>query len=296
MPGAPWRYCLPPRRQRGVAHQEGSAMAVLKQLHAAPSVPIQIPGIEGYELICTEAGRTNEGLTGSVAPKNGHITGDALRVCWPNPESCSSVRAHLAEQLTKATRVEVADTDFETPLRGLYEAVESMLREEKRGDETQAARIVQLAQAWDLFHTPDGVAYVTFPGDPGEQQTWPLRSRVMRDRLEQVYYTTHGGVPGAQAVQDAIGVLAGKARFAGAERSVFLRLAEHEGVIYLDLCDPAWRVVAISAQGWRVIAGRDAPVRFRRTQGMLPLPEPRKGGCVATLRKFLNVANNDEQA
>ena len=80
-------------------------MAVLKQLHPAPSVPIQIPGIEGYELICTEAGRTNEGLTGSVAPKNGHITGDALRVCWPNPESCSSVRAHLAEQLTKATRV-----------------------------------------------------------------------------------------------------------------------------------------------------------------------------------------------
>src|SRR5439155_24960184 len=80
------------------------------------------------------------------------------------------------------------------------------------------------------------------------------------------------------------------------ERPVFLRLAEQEGVIYLDLCDSAWRIVAISAQGWRVIASRDAPVRFRRTKGMLPLPEPQKGGSVLTLRQFLNVAENDKQA
>ena len=125
-------------------------MATLKQLHPAPWVPIEIPGIEGYKLICTEAGRTGEGLTGSVASQNGRITGDALKVCWPIPESCSAVRTGLAAQLTMATRVEVKETDFEEPLRGLYEAVESMLREEKRGDETQAARIVQLAQAWDL--------------------------------------------------------------------------------------------------------------------------------------------------
>jgi hypothetical protein len=271
-------------------------MATLKQLHPAPWVPIEIPGIEGYKLICTEAGRTGDGLTGSVAPQNGHITGDALKVCWPIPESCSAVRTGLAAQLTTATGVDVKDTDFEKPLRGLYEAVESMLREEKHSDDTQAARLVHLAQAWDLFHTPDGVAYVTFPGDNGEQQTWPLGARVTRDRLKQVYYTTHGGVPGAQAVQDALGVLDGRARFAGAERSVFLRLAEHEGVIYLDLCDSLWRVVAISAQGWRVIPGHEAPVRFRRTKGMLPLPEPHRGGRIATLRTFLNVGENDEQA
>ena len=35
-------------------------MATLKQLHPAPWVPIEIPGIEGYKLVCTEAGRTAE--------------------------------------------------------------------------------------------------------------------------------------------------------------------------------------------------------------------------------------------
>jgi hypothetical protein len=54
--------------------------------------------------------------------------------------------------------------------------------------------------------------------------------------------------------------------------------------------------VAITVQGWHVIAGSEAPVRFRRTKGMLPLPEPQRGGRVATLRTYLNVAKNDEQA
>jgi hypothetical protein len=164
-----------------------------------------------------------------------------------------------------------------------------------RHGESQASKIVKLAQTWDLFHTPDGDAYATFPGDAGVQQTWPLGSRMTRGRLKQLYYTRHGGVPGAQAVHDALGVLEGRALFTGAERSVFLRLAEDEGVIYLDLCDSLWRVVAISAQGWRVLPGSEAPVRFRRTKGMLPLPEPQRGGSIATLRTYLNVPKNDEQ-
>src|SRR5262249_2043880 len=59
------------------------------------------------------------------------------------------------------------------------------------------------------------------------------------------------------------------------------------GNVYLDLCDAKWRVVEIDAHGWRLIS--DAPVRFRRTPGMLPLPIPERGGSIAELRPFVNV-------
>jgi hypothetical protein len=57
--------------------------------------------------------------------------------------------------------------------------------------------------------------------------------------------------------------------------------------IYLDLADRDWRAVEITAAGWRLVS--DPPVRFRRTRGMAPLPEPESGGSVSELRPLLNV-------
>jgi hypothetical protein len=37
---------------------------------------------------------------------------------------------------------------------------------------------------------------------------------------------------------------------------------------YLDLADAQWRIVQITAEGWRAVT--DAPVKFRRARGMLP--------------------------
>src|SRR5690606_33836669 len=56
---------------------------------------------------------------------------------------------------------------------------------------------------------------------------------------------------------------------------VHLRVAEHEGAVYVDLGDEAGRVAEVRADGWDV---RDAaPVMFRRTRAMRPLPEPVRG-------------------
>ena len=101
-----------------------------------------------------------------------------------------------------------------------------------------------------------------------------------------------GGGAGSQSIQDALGVLEGKALFDGAEHPVHLRTADHEDVLYLDLADPEWRAVEISADGWRVVA--DPPVRFRRARGMLPLPTPVEGGSLEQLRPFLNYGSEDD--
>ncbi|MCA1558439.1 MAG: hypothetical protein LC731_07870, partial [Acidobacteria bacterium] len=92
-------------------------------------------------------------------------------------------------------------------------------------------------------------------------------------------------------MQDALGVLNGKARFDGPECEVYTRIAEHEGAIYLDLCDETWRTVRITSDGWEIT--HDAPVKFRHNKGMLPLPEPEHDGQIDLLRSLLNVTDDD---
>jgi hypothetical protein len=61
---------------------------------------------------------------------------------------------------------------------------------------------------------------------------------------------------------------------------------------YLDLEDEQWRTVSIGPDGWRVLGC--PPVRFRRPSGMLPLPEPERGGSIEALRPFLNLSNQHD--
>jgi hypothetical protein len=76
------------------------------------------------------------------------------------------------------------------------------------------------------------------------------------------------------------------------ERSVHIRVGEHEGRIYLDLADKHWRTIEIGLKGWRVVSS--PPVRFRRAAGMLPLPMPQRGRCIQTLATFLNLPGWNE--
>src|SRR5262249_25759551 len=85
----------------------------------------------------------------------------------------------------------------------------------------------------------------------------------------------------------AINLMEAQAVFDGEEHRVHVRIAEHEGAIYLDLCNSSWQVVQITRDGWLVTD--DAPVRFRRSKSMLALPAPAPGGSVDLLRAFLNV-------
>jgi hypothetical protein len=73
--------------------------------------------------------------------------------------------------------------------------------------------------------------------------------------------------------------------------AVFVRVAETDGTIWLDLGDKDWRAVRIDAAGWSVVTR--PPVCFRRPRGMLPLPAPVSGGTMEELRQFVNVRSED---
>ena len=163
--------------------------------------------------------------------------------------------------------------------------------EKKRGHEpTLAVRLVTLvgeAKA-ELFRTPDRQPCATVVIND-HNETYLLRSRAFRNWIGRLFYQRTGKVPPAQVVQAALGVLEGQALYDGVEHPVFTRLAEHDGMIYLDLGDADWTAAAISPTGWQLIL--NPPVKFRRARGMLALPQPVSGASIEVLRPFVNVSD-----
>ena len=94
--------------------------------------------------------------------------------------------------------------------------------------------------------------------------------------LLRTYYRETGKSPGAQAIRATLELFEAKALFDGEESPINLRVANHRGKLYLDLCDRAWRAVEIDAEGWRIVDR--PPPRFHRTRGSQPLPAPERGG------------------
>jgi hypothetical protein len=74
------------------------------------------------------------------------------------------------------------------------------------GRPSQATQLVQLADSFELFHTPDGEAYATI-NVHDHRETWLLRSKGLRRWLGRLFFATYRKSPGAQALQDALGVL-----------------------------------------------------------------------------------------
>jgi hypothetical protein len=151
--------------------------------------------------------------------------------------------------------------------------------------------LVDLAAPAELFHTAIGIAYADLAID-GHRETWPVRSSRFRGWLRRRYYQATGDAPSAAALNSAINVLEARAEFDGPERTVHVRVAEHDGHIYLDLADKSWRAVEVGSDGWRVVG--EPPVRFRRPPGLLPLPIPQPGGSLEQLASFLNSPVRDD--
>jgi 5S rRNA maturation endonuclease (ribonuclease M5) len=179
--------------------------------------------------------------------------------------------------------------------------------EKKEERFSQAQLLVNLAADVELWHDDD-TAYGTIKVED-HRENHPINGKGFRSWLARQFWQTFKKVPGAQALQDALGVLGGKAQYEGQQRTVFVRVAEHDGAIYLDLAGEDWRVVKVTARGWELVEqppvmfirkrGMLLPsmlitpsvpmVMFIRKRGMLPLPSPVRGGSVDELRRFINV-------
>src|SRR3954454_10042204 len=150
---------------------------------------------------------------------------------------------------------------------------------------------VPLPICTELFHTAAGTAYADLVIDR-HRETWPIRSRRFRAFLRRSYYRPSGAAAIASVINGTLDQLEARAQFDGPERQVHLRVAEHEGALYLDIADDQGRAVEATPAGWQIISA--PPVRFRRPPGLLPLPAPQRGGSIMALQSLLNLASYDD--
>ena len=204
------------------------------------------------------------------------MTGDTEAKIAAAINNAEEVSDPVDEPIEKAANdPEVAKQDGDSGGRGLK----------------QADILIGLAADIGLFHAPDGTSYADLEIN-GHRETWPIRSRGFKHWLARQFFEAISGAPNSEAMQSALNVIEARAQFDAPQMNINIRVARHDGKLYLDLADEAWRAVEIDEAGWRIVD--KPPVRFRRAAGMQPLPEPAEGGSVETLRSFLNVRSDDD--
>ena len=82
---------------------------------------------------------------------------------------------------------------------------------------TQADILIAFAGRAELFHSADGKAFADVITN-NFREIWPVRSRDFRCWLEWQFFEDSDGVPNSRALQSALNVIEGRARFGRPER------------------------------------------------------------------------------
>nr|AUN37284.1 putative ATP-binding protein [uncultured bacterium] len=292
------------------------ASARCVQVSGEKVLPIAFPGVYGWRgRIAIEANSK-----GRRTPVRGAIR-DLDEIDWKRRkvyvlfdtnvhtnEKVRAARQGLADELkSRGAQVYFAEMPVECGVNGIddllgqiasvdgveiaVETWKALLRKARpAAKQSQKDHLLGLASEMELFHNPDGDAFARIMVED-HVENHRISTKAFREYLAHQHYKQEGSAPGSQAVQDAVSALAGQARHEGHECRVDVRIAHHDGNIYVDLCNSRWEILEIAPSGHRVIHSADAPVRFRRTKGMLPLPTPAESGNVAALRPFLNLCD-----
>jgi len=160
--------------------------------------------------------------------------------------------------------------------------------------ESQATQLVNLVlnDGCELFHDDEQRAYASMHVRE-HIETWPLRRKGFKQWLKHRYFMKYERSPSSQAVQDAIGVLEGRALYEGKEETVYVRLGGTAADVFLALGNDDWTMVHITHDGWTVVP--HGTVKFRRGCSMKALPIPISGGTLEQLLKpFLNLRSDDD--
>lgn len=158
--------------------------------------------------------------------------------------------------------------------------------------QSQTSALLEMVQDAELWHSESGEGYATVrEGDV--MRNLRIGSTGFRKYLSALMCRTTGKVPNNTALEEVVRTMAGRAEYDSPRHKTWVRVAASPGgnTLYLDPGREDWKVVEITADGWRSGVS-DPPVKFRRPQGFLPLPDPLEGD-IAALGKLVNVTADD---
>jgi hypothetical protein len=142
-----------------------------------------------------------------------------------------------------------------------------------------------------LFRTPYGGVFCDVATNRGIAAV-PIYGEEFRAWLRLTLKQRTGVQPTKSALASIIEQIKAYAWQHAPIENVHLRVAHHDGRVYLDLADEHGRVVEVGPDGWNVIDA--APVHFMRPLSMRPLPIPERGGSIEDLRSMVNVVDDSD--
>ena len=195
-------------------------------------------------------------------------------------EHCLPCRPFLSSETGKSLNDWTEDTKT---LEDFLKTLDKLIgRPSQKSKLLQLIEILNLELFLDQYSTP----YVKFEAG-AHYECWPISSTRFRRWLQSEYYGIYGEAVNRDALASALGVLEGRALFEGHSKPLGVRTCWDEGALWVDLCDPEWRAVRVTPEGWEVVD--NPPVLFRRFQHQAPLPMPEEGGGLRDFLKFLNI-------
>ncbi len=155
-----------------------------------------------------------------------------------------------------------------------------------------AARTAALVEGLDLWRGTDDGVYATLPGEHGGYSV-DIRGSDFKAFATLAFYRETGSGPSSTVLEDARNLATAIAFDRGQVFQVHRRIGKHEGDLYISLAEPkSNRAIRITPKGWSVIA--NPPIKFVRTSGMSPLPEPERGERIEQFLQFANVMSEND--
>lgn len=147
----------------------------------------------------------------------------------------------------------------------------------------------EILETVELWHDGAGTGYVSFFINSGFA-SYPVKSAPFRHFLTRKFHDKFGKTPRKEDILSIVDLLDSIAASREVHKT-YLRIAEHDNKIYIDLGRSDWKILEISAEGWKLVDR--APVRFIRHGRITPIPEPRRGGSWKNVIELLRLSDRE---
>jgi hypothetical protein len=142
----------------------------------------------------------------------------------------------------------------------------------------QALALLYHARGATPFFSKGGQPCASIPSSVDSRRVFPLRSADFRDWLTANYYSEFEAAPSSLALRAVLRTLEARAQYGDSPAHKIAHRVSFEGdpfapsKIFLDLANGDGEILEITSQGWEITDNLHQS--FRRSPGMLPLPNP----------------------
>jgi len=155
----------------------------------------------------------------------------------------------------------------------------------------QLLKIIERDKDIILFHDELREPYVNLLIN-GHKEIWRCRSKQFKRWASRSFWESQKKAINSDALNTALTVLEGKACFDGDQYELHNRVAWLDNALYYDLSDKKWSAVKITPEGWEIVKPL---ILFRRYGHQKGQVEPRPGGDIKEILKFVNLSSSEHK-